>query len=145
MNLYLASDISVLQALTSSVLGMAIVFLALIALMIVIVLLSKAMKAGGKKGNSQAAAEASESPTKAETPYDPVRIEPQSAPAAVKAEAPAASQILAPGSAGPLLLRDVEEKDAALLMAIVAYRMKKPLCQLRFISIKQVYETGGSK
>ena len=45
---------------------------------------------------------------------------------------------LAPGSAGQLKLHDVEPKTAAMLMAIVADKMGKPLNELRFISIKEV-------
>ena len=44
----------------------------------------------------------------------------------------------APGSAGPVKLYDVEPKTAAMLMAIVADKMGKPLNELRFISIKEV-------
>ena len=50
-------------------------------------------------------------------------------------EAPAA---VAPGSAGKLKLHDVEPKTAAMLMAIVADRLGKPLNELRFISIREV-------
>ena len=51
--------------------------------------------------------------------------------------APAAEAPVAPGSAGRLLLHDVEPKTAAMIMAIVAERMGKPLNELRFISIKE--------
>ena len=44
----------------------------------------------------------------------------------------------APGTAGTLKLHDVEPKTAAMLMAIVADKMGKPLNELRFISIKEV-------
>ena len=44
----------------------------------------------------------------------------------------------APGSAGKLKLHDVEPKTAAMLMAIVADKLGKPLNELRFISIKEV-------
>ena len=44
----------------------------------------------------------------------------------------------APGSAGQLKLHSVEPKTAAMLMAIVADKMGKPLNELRFISIKEV-------
>ena len=44
----------------------------------------------------------------------------------------------APGSAGQLKIYDVEPKIAAMLMAIVANKMGKPLNELRFISIKEV-------
>ena len=44
----------------------------------------------------------------------------------------------APGSAGQVKLHGVEPKTAAMLMAIVANKMGKPLNELRFISIKEV-------
>lgn len=44
----------------------------------------------------------------------------------------------APGSAGRIKLHGVEPKTAAMLMAIVADKMGKPLNELRFISIKEV-------
>ena len=62
---------------------------------------------------------------------------PVPAPAAAAA-APEAPKPTAPGSAGQLKLHDVEPKTAAMLMAIVADKMGKPLNELRFISIKEV-------
>ncbi len=50
-------------------------------------------------------------------------------------EAPA---IVAPGTAGELKLHDVDPKTAAMLMAIIADKLGKPLNELRFISIKEV-------
>lgn len=44
----------------------------------------------------------------------------------------------APGAAGEIKLHNVEPKIAAMLMAIVADKMNKPLNELRFISIKEV-------
>ena len=55
--------------------------------------------------------------------------------AAPKAEANAPA---APGAAGRLKLHDVEPKTAAMLMAITADKLGKPLNELRFISIKEV-------
>ena len=52
--------------------------------------------------------------------------------------APAVQIPEAPGSAGALKLHNVEPKTAAMLMAIVADRLGKPLNELRFISIKEV-------
>ena len=62
------------------------------------------------------------------------------APTAAPAAAPVApvAEVAAPGSAGQLKLHDVEPKTAAMLMAIVANKMGKPLNELRFISIKEV-------
>ena len=44
----------------------------------------------------------------------------------------------APGSAGQIKIHHVPPKTAAMLMAIVADKMGKPLNELRFISIKEV-------
>ena len=55
-----------------------------------------------------------------------------------EAPAPVAETPEAPGSAGKLKLHSVEPKTAAMLMAIVADKLQKPLNQLRFVSIKEV-------
>ena len=52
--------------------------------------------------------------------------------------APVAEAPKAPGSAGKLKLYNVEPKTAAMIMAIVADKLKKPINELRFISIKEV-------
>ena len=56
------------------------------------------------------------------------------------APAPAAPVVsdAAPGTAGQLKLYDTPPKTAAMIMAIVAEKMGKPLNELRFISIKEV-------
>ena len=59
------------------------------------------------------------------------------APAAA-APAPKADLPAAPGSAGEVKLFDVPDKEAAMVMAIVADKMGKPLNELRFKSIKEV-------
>ena len=53
-------------------------------------------------------------------------------------DAPAAQLPTAPGTAGKLKLYDTDPKTAAMLMAIVADKMGKPINELRFISIKEV-------
>ena len=54
-------------------------------------------------------------------------------------EAPAAAPApLAKGSCGPVMLHDVPDRTAAMIMAIVADELKTPLNELRFISIKEV-------
>ena len=63
----------------------------------------------------------------------------KAASAAPVEEVPAPVEIpKAPGSAGQLKLHDVEPKTAAMLMAIVADKLGKPLNELRFTSIKEV-------
>ena len=107
-------DISILNAAIVAVLGYAVVFFGLILLMMVITGLGKIFIAKDAKAKAAAA---------------------PAAPAAPVAEAPKPT---APGSAGQLKLHDVEPKTAAMLMAIVADKMGKPLNELRFISIKEV-------
>ena len=104
------------QAGVLALLGYAVVFFGLILLMVVITILGKAFTA--KKA-----------PAKAEAP---------AAAAAAPAPAPEAPPATAPGSAGGVKLHDVEPKTAAMLMAIVADKMGKPINELRFISIKEV-------
>ena len=62
----------------------------------------------------------------------------QASKAKAAAAAAPAAPVPAPGSAGQLKLYDVEPKTAAMIMAIVANQMGKPLNELRFISIKEV-------
>ena len=63
---------------------------------------------------------------------------PAPAPVEVEEAAPVADAPVAPGSAGELKLHNVDPKTAAMLMAIVADKLQKPLNELRFISIKEV-------
>ena len=111
-------NISIANAGIVAVLGYAVVFFGLILLMGVITLLGKFFIAKDAKVKSAAAAP---------------EAEVASAAAPVEAEKPTA-----PGSAGQLKLHDVEPKTAAMLMAIVADKMGKPINELRFISIKEV-------
>ncbi len=109
-------NISIGDAGITALLGYAVVFTGLIALMIVITLLGKAFSV--KKAAPAAAP----------------------APAVAAPVAPAApvAQPAAPGTAGQLKLHDVPPKTAAMLMAIVAEETGKPLNELRFTSIKEV-------
>ncbi len=59
-------------------------------------------------------------------------------PTAAPAEKPVTVVPKAPGSAGNLKLYNVEPKTAAMVMAIVADKMGKPLNELRFLSIKEI-------
>ena len=108
-------NISIANAGIVALLGYAVVFFGLILLMCVVTLLGKAFQAAEAKAKAAA----------------PVA-------AAAPAAAPAVSAEPAPGSAGKLKLHDVEPKTAAMLMAIVADKMGKPINELRFISIKEV-------
>ena len=104
-------DVPIGTAALIVVLGMAVVFFGLILLMLV-------TKASGKiMQNKEAAAKAAA---------------PAPAPAA------AAAKAFAPGSAGEVKLHDVPDRTAAMLMAIVADKMGKPLNELRFLSIREI-------
>ena len=60
------------------------------------------------------------------------------APAA--APAPAVKAPPAPGTAGDFKLYNTDPRDAAMVMAIVADSLGKPINELRFISIREVTE-----
>ena len=104
-------DLTIGDALLTGALGYATVFMGLAALMIVVILIGKAFT---KKAATALATE----------------------PVAVAVEP--VEDSVAPGSAGKLKIYDVPPKTAAMLMAIVANQMGKPLNELRFISIKEV-------
>ena len=115
----LTSDITIGNAAVYALLGYGVVFFGLILLMLVVMAIGSYFAAKDKKMAAVAAAAA----------------------AATAPTAPAAPKAVAPGSAGELKLHDVEPKTAAMLMAIVADKMGKPLNELRFISIKEVKES----
>lgn len=106
-------NITVGNAATTALLGYLVVFFGLILLMLVIMIMSRRFIAAQNKA------------------------------AAVPAAAPAAAAVEvkkpeAPGTAGELKLYNTDPKDAAMIMAIVADTLGKPINQLRFISIKEV-------
>ena len=105
--------------LLDAVLGYLVVFIGLTLLMTVIVIVGKVMVAQSKKASAK---------TEAAKPAE------AAAPAAVTA----APKKLAPGSAGDVKIYDTDPRDAAMIMAIVADKLGKPLNELRFRSIKEV-------
>ena len=113
-------NIGIMDAAVVAVLGYAVVFFGLILLMGVIIIMGKAFMAKDAKAAAKVAAA-----------KEILAAVPVATPAAP--ESPAA-----PGTAGQLKLHDVEPKTAAMIMAIVADTMGKPLNELRFISIKEV-------
>ena len=107
------------DALVDAILGYLVVFIGLTLLMIVVIAAGKIMsrKAAEKKAAAVAAPAA-----------------------AAAAPAPAAPKEKAPGSAGEVKIYDTDPRDAAMIMAIVADKLQKPLNELRFVSIKEVKE-----
>ena len=100
-----------------SLLGIAVVFAALALLMVIVKLVGLVPDKGGEKeGEKHSSAGA----------------------AGVESMVSTAEPVLAPGSAGSLKLYDTDPRDAAMIMAIVADELEKPLNELRFLSIKEV-------
>ena len=108
-------NIGLIDGLAVALGGYAVVFAGLIALMVVVIITGKVFSR--KKAEKKVEA---------------------SAPVAAAPVAEEAAPAVAPGTAGELKLHDVPPKTAAMLMAIVADKMGKPLNELRFISIKEV-------
>ena len=108
-----------------SVLGIAVVFAMLIALMVVVVLLARFSKVKKSKSAEDVNRET---------------IVPTAAVAKPNGETQGANtdNAPAPGSAGIIKLYNVPEKQAAMIMAIVADPLNVPLNQLRFKSIKLI-------
>ena len=104
------NDITISQASILALLGYAVVFAGLLALMALTIVLGKCFTASAKKNM------------------------PAEAPATKEVPAPAT----APGTAGQLKLYNTDPKTAAMVMAIVADKMGKPINELRFLSIKEV-------
>lgn len=106
-------NITMTEAFGYSVLGFSVVFLMLIILMGIIVVLGRVLAA-----------------------KPPVEEKKPAAAAAPAAPAPVKEK--APGSAGSIELHGVEPKKAAMIMAIVADELGKPVNELRFISIREI-------
>ncbi len=103
-------DISIGTAAVVVVLGMGVVFLGLILLMFVVQITSRLVRRGSEK----------EEKKKTETVVPEQEVKP------------------APGSAGELKLYDTDPRDAAMIMAIVADSLHRPLNELRFRSIREI-------
>ena len=105
------------EAGVTAIFGYIVVFVGLVILMALIQGVGAIFIAKDKKAAEKTAAEA---------------------PAAAAETAPVKAAPLAPGSAGHVKLFDVPDKEAAMVMAVVAHKMQKPLNELHFISIKEV-------
>ena len=106
-----ATKFTVPQGLLLALVGFAIVLVVLVVLMGFIYLLSFVVR----------------------------KIEKKEVKAAPSTTAEAAPE-LAPGSSGDIKLYNVDERTAAMVMAIIADELQTPLNELRFKSIKEVSE-----
>lgn len=104
------------EYLINSLVGILVVFFALVLLMIIIKVITAVTDKQEAKKNTAPAAE---------------KTVAEAAPKAV---------VYAKGTAGDLNLYDTDPRDAAMIMAIVADETKTPLNELRFISIREVKE-----
>ena len=108
--------------LLDAALGYVVVFIGLFLLMCVIIIVGKVMIAQARKA-------------KAGTEAAPAAPIPAEKPAALPAQK---NLPPAPGTAGEVKIYDTDLRDAAMIMAIVADKLQKPLNELRFVSIKEV-------
>lgn len=108
-----------------SIFSIALVFFVLVALFFLIVVFSKvfgAAKASSDQSSAQKAADTADSSTQ------PVSL----------AQSPAGPDL----SVGTLQLKKVDEKTAAMIMAIVSHESGIPLSELRFKSIRVIEENN---
>lgn len=109
------------QRVLTALLGYAVVFAGLLALMAIVFAMGAVFKAIRRK----------KSAVRPAAPAPKAVAQPAAEPAAPEGKP-------APGSAGEVKRFDVPDKEAAMIMAIVADQMGKPLNELRFKSIKEV-------
>ena len=108
------------DAAITAIFGYAVVFFGLVLLMAVLYVTGAIFSNKEKKSAEK----------EKTAPAKPV----ETAPAPV----PKPEPVLAKGSAGHIKLHDVPDKEAAMIMAIVADTLQTPLNELHFISIKEV-------
>ena len=108
------------DAAITAIFGYAVVFFGLVLLMAVLHITGAIFSNKEKKSAEK----------EKTAPAKPV----ETAPAPV----PKPEPVLAKGSAGHIKLHDVPDKEAAMIMAIVADTLQTPLNELHFISIKEV-------
>ena len=106
-------DFALSEGFLYALIGFCLVLVVLAVLMGFIYLLSYVVRKFEKKGKAESAAPAAN-----------VSSEPE----------------LAPGSSGSIKLNNVDDRTAAMVMAIVADELQTPLNELRFISIKEINE-----
>ncbi len=107
------------NAMVYSLLGISVVFFALIFLMVIIKIMTSIGERGAAKETAKTAAQA-DAVGSADVSVAPTKNAPP-----------------APGTAGELKLYNTPPRTAAMLMAIVADELKTPINELRFISIKE--------
>ena len=111
-------NISIPTAAGTALLGYLVVFFGLVLLMCVLLIMGAISTRKQKKAEDAYAIEA---PDRSAPTLELIDTRPK-----------------ATGTAGELKLYDTDPRDAAMVMAIVADSLGKPLNELRFISIREV-------
>lgn len=109
------NEISIIDSLISSLIGILLVFAVLVVLILAIQLMSLVVKGLGSK---KTLPKADDEDTDNTDTKENVR--------------------LAKGSCGEIKLYDVPDRTAAMLMAITADKLDMPLNQIRFVSIREI-------
>ncbi len=117
----LASDVKITDALLLAVVAMAIIMAVLACIMGLIYLMTYTFKLSDKYSPKLKA--------KLDEIFKKKSTTNETTETATEAKA------TAPGSCGELVLKNVSDKEAAMIMAIVADKMQAPLNELRFKSI----------
>ena len=117
------SHLAMGERVLTALLGYAVVFAGLLVLMAIVFGMGLVFKAIRRKKAASSAKPAAPA-ARAAAQKAAASAEPEGKPA--------------PGTAGEVKRFDVPDKEAAMIMAIVADQMGKPLNELRFKSIKEV-------
>ena len=127
-------NIGILDAGIIALLGYAVVFFGLILLMIIITVMGKIFVAQASKKKAAEAAAPAAPAAAAVTVTGGATVTAPMPGTILKVNVQVGQSV----KAGQLKLYDTPPKTAAMIMAIVADKMGKPLNELRFISIKEV-------
>lgn len=117
----LSDNLSILDAGIIALLGYAVVFFGLILLQIVIMAMGRYFISRGAK----VTATGKEKRSRTYSPAPVIPVTPAATPAA-------------PGTSGEPKLYDTPPETAAMIMAIIANKLGKPLNELQFESIREV-------
>lgn len=123
------------DALLLALIGIVVVFIVLIVLMLIISCMGKIFD--GSEKLKEKHPEWNDKIQNAKQKMMFWKKQPQTE---VQEEVKPVDAPLAKGTCGELKLINTDDRDAAMIMAIVADELKTPLNQLRFVSIKRVEE-----
>ncbi|MEG1662744.1 MAG: OadG family protein [Clostridia bacterium] len=134
------TKVSVVDSILIALIGMAIVFAVLIVLMLLISAFGWFMQNSPKLASSKAGQKYTAFKTNAVSKIKSIGKKKEATVVAAPIVTADVAPALAAGTCGELTLIKTTERDAAMIMAIVADATETPLNELRFISIKNVSE-----